>query len=59
MVPTRLHGGLQEKHPDSEKMLARRNWCEVLPFVEEAGAAVDPRSHNALASAQPLHLACT
>lgn len=37
-------------------MLARRNWCEVLPFVEEQGAAVDPRSHNALASSQPLIL---
>lgn len=54
-----LHGGMQEKYPDSQKMLARRNWCEVLPFAEEEGAAVDPRSHNALASSQPRSGRCS
>ena len=56
---TPLRGGMQDKHPDSQKMLARRNWCEVLPFVEEGGAVVDPRSHNALVSSQLCALACS
>ncbi|KAK9838336.1 hypothetical protein WJX81_005496 [Elliptochloris bilobata] len=35
------------KHPDWQKMLPRRNWCEVVPFEDKDGNA-DPRSHNAL-----------
>lgn len=41
------------KHPDWQKILPRRNWCEVAPYAAENGEA-DPRADGALVQPAPL-----
>lgn len=44
---------VQVKHPEWQKMLPRRNWCEVAPYEAGGGAADDPRAKGALVRLAP------
>lgn len=44
-------GAAQVKHPEWEKILPRRNWCEVGPYPDEDSD--DSRSHGALVRPHP------
>ena len=44
---------MQVKHPEWQKMLPRRNWCEVAPYEAEDGKADDPRAKGALVRLAP------
>ena len=44
---------MQVKHPEWQKMLPRRNWCEVAPYEAGDGEADDPRAKGALVRLAP------